>query len=404
MNSILNLSSGYFSQIYGWNQGNMISLSSYFGWINVLLMMVFGQMLMKVSPRIMSLGASITYCATIFWYPSITQYWQFVTVLGVVMILNFVWTIQINSVIISNWFPRKKGMVMGYVALGLAFGTATGVFLYNALFHAVGFAGVHYVYGAIGIVVVLMAIFIVKDFPEQCGAFPDNDKTMTREQANMMLAEGMKMAKNSVWTVKNMLATKETWLIGFGCGVIGLFAGAFTTQMIPRLSALNYEMNVAVGIMTGAMLLACVGSYVCGVLISKLGARTAILIVLVASIIACILYIIPNFACIVISLAFVGLVLGGSANFLVSMISTYWGRFGFVNAQRVVMPINSIIGSGGGVLVAQIAMRTSYAGAYLTVGIVSTIGFILIFLAKDNSIARRQEQLETARNTKEASN
>jgi MFS family permease len=214
----------------------------------------------------------------------------------------------------------------------------------------------------------------------------------------------MKMAKNSVWTMKNVLATKETWLIGFGCGVIGLFAGAFTTQMIPRLSALNYEMNVAVGIMTGAMLLACVGSYICGVLISKLGARVATLITLAAAVIACVLYVIPNFVCIVIFLVFVGLVLGGSANFLVSMISTYWGRFGFVSAQRVVMPINSIIGSGGGVLVAQIAMRTSYTGAYFTVAIISAIGFILILLVKDNSITRRQEQLEKKRNTQPTDN
>lgn len=386
--SIKNLSLPALCEQFGWNYTNLISLTSVFGWITIVFMIFFGQLLRKVSAKkgAVALGIVATVCVLI--YPNVSAVWQFIVCYFLIAVIGTIWPQQFNAIITSNWFPRKKGLVIGWTTIGLPVGSGLGVLVYNAISGHVGMAGTYYIYAAVMAIAVLICIVFVKDFPEQCGCFPDNDKSMTREEADRILKEGIEMSKKSIWTNKRLLRTKEIWLIGISCGIMLLFSGGFMGQMVPRMRAAGYEMNQAVMFMTIAALIGGVGSYVVGFIDSKVGPKKTILVVHSIAIIACILNIIPNTICVLISLVFIGTVLGGAANCLLSLVGTMWGRYAFTNAYGVLLPINQIVGSSGTILVAQMAARFSYNGAYIVVACIAVVGILLILPVKEDAIRK----------------
>ena len=103
---------------------------------------------------------------------------------------------------------------------------------------------------------------------------------------------------------------------------------------------------------------------------------------------ACILNIIPSTVSVMISLIFIGIVLGGASNCLLSLCSTMWGRYAFTNVYGVVLPINQIVGSSGTILVAQMAARFSYTGANIIVGALALVGILLILPVKEDAMQK----------------
>lgn len=396
-NSITNISSAVKAEQFGWSHTSMLSWSTYAGWITVVLILVFGQVLRKNSPKRMVLITGTLYTICVFLYPSVNQYWQYVLIYSVIAIIGTILGQQFNAVITANWFPRKKGLVMGWTTIGMPLGAGIGVLLYNMLSGNIGLSGVYYLYGGVYAVTILCCALFVTDYPEQVGAFPDNDTSMTREKADAMLKEGIEAAKNSVWTVKAMLSIKETWLIGIGAGIQLLFAGGFMNQMVPRLLSAGFAMNHAIMGMTAVALIACVGSYLCGIIDAKIGPRKAIMLTHIFAVTACVLNIIPSTVTILAGMLFVGVVMGGAANYLVSIVASYWGRYDFANAHKVLLTINQLIGASGTMLIAQTAARYSYTGSYILVGCIAIVGFILMCFVKDDAIAKHTARLEAER-------
>jgi len=303
-----------------------------------------------------------------------------------------VWGQQLNGALTSNWFPRKKGLVIGWTTAGFPLGSGLGVLLYNLISHGgENMALVYYVYGAVIVVLALIVAFVMTDYPEQCGGFPDNDKDMTREQADAILAQAIEESKKSIWTPKKMLSIKETWLIGVSNGLSLFFCGTMSV-MIPRLMAAGFSMQQAVPMMSVTAILGGVGSYIMGLIDTKAGPKRTMILMQILAIVASILNIISWRPGIYIAMVFTGMVLGGSANLLLSLISTMWGRYSFINAHGILLPINQLLGSCGTITVAQVAARYSYTGAYIVVGIISFIGMLFIVPVKEDSILKYEKE------------
>ena len=396
-NSFLNLSTEIFAAQFGWDSMVLLSQNSIFGWVTIVLLMVIGGFLMRTSPRVMAMVVGGIYTLTCFLIPYVSQMWQYSLALGITNIFNTLWMIQINSVIIMNWFPHRQGTVMGLMSFAMALGTGTGVALFSALLGSIGHTGVWMVFGAVNAVCVAMVALLVKDFPEQCGEFPDNDRTMTREQAMEEQRMGMEMARNSVWTPKTLLSTPQTWMIGLALGTLPLFTAAYTSQMFPHYLSLGMDQMGAVRLVSMMSVCACAGSAICGFLAQKLGARKGMLVCSACVVAACVLNAIPSVTTVTIGLAFVGMCLGGASTFLVSIIGEYWGRFNFVSAQRIVMPIQQAVGAAGTIVMAACSRAVSYEFAFIVLGVCAAVGFALISLVKPDAIAKRQAQLEAER-------
>ena len=141
---------------------------------------------------------SLVFCALICIIPpTMTALWCVAFVL--VLITTQIWACMFVTLLIGNWFPRRKGTVMGIVTIAfpLVTGICLGLFMgqfymklgmgASLLEATVTAFAPYWILALLGIII--CALFL-KDFPEQVGAYRDNDKSFTPEMAQqMMLAE-----------------------------------------------------------------------------------------------------------------------------------------------------------------------------------------------------------------------
>lgn len=76
-------------------------------------------------------------------------------------------------------------------------------------------------FAAVCLVLGILVFALVKDFPEQAGAYPDNDKSFDREAAQRMPEEGLAYRKVSEWQPKRFLKTPNIWRIISFIGIGG---------------------------------------------------------------------------------------------------------------------------------------------------------------------------------------
>lgn len=385
-NSNTNLLLPSLCERFGWNYANTLMFHTIFSWFCIFMFFFFGSMVRKFSPKKGAVLCGVLYTIATFLLPRSNVYAMYLLMIFILAIFGNLWYNQFNAIITSNWFPRKKGLVIGWTTMGLPLGAGLGTKIYFMLMPKIGPNGVYTLYAGICLVILLLCIIFIADYPEQVGCFPDNDKNMTTEQAQKILEEGIRLAEQSIWTNKRLLKTKEVWMLGIALGFQMMFTGGFMSVMVPRMMALGYNQGAAVNFMLFAAIMGAVGSYIVGIVDQKTNPKVAMIVVNLSCIFGCLLNVIPNRICVIISLILVGLVLGGAANCLVSSITTMWGRYSFRRAHTIILMINQIIGSCGSPLVAKIAELHSWTGSYLTVGTFALIGLFLIFPIKLDSI------------------
>ena len=114
-----------------------------------------------------------------------------------------------------------------------------------------------------------------------------------------------------------------------------LFSLGVMTNFVPRMAQIGYTVADCTPMLACAGLVACIGSYLCGVLDSRVGPKRAVIITFLFGIFSLAMNIAGGYvklaghetaAYIMIFVAqpFLGVMLGGAANYLVSIISTIW--------------------------------------------------------------------------------
>ena len=395
--SVQNITAGVFEGMYGWNQAFVISLNSIGGWIGVLFIFLFGILMTKGK---MNLRVTILYSAVIvgvcYIFMGRTSSLALYSVMFCVYVVFYqIWAQLANSALCNNWFPRKKGVAIGWATMGFPLAPSIGLVIFSKILFAKGFPDTHTAYlviGVAGIVVGVLAFLIFRNYPEEQGRFPDNDPNMTREQADAELAEGQALIANSPWTIKRLLTTKEVWLAFVAAGLIGFFGGGSISQVVPRLMGAGFTSDQATGMIAACALIALPGSYLIGFLDGKFGTKKAYIIAMIMCIVGGLLYAIPNPATIWPGLVIIGVALGGSSNFPMSFTTTYFGRYHFQKAFGVTLTINQLVMNAGAIVIAYLAAAKGWTVSYVVVSVLCLLGIILILPVKDNFTAKYEAQ------------
>ena len=340
-----------------------------------------------------------------------------------VLITTQLWGCFFVTLLIGNWFPRRKGTVMGIVTMAfpIVTGICLGIFaslffgdfeakvgakigelMQTGQFADAGAASAVAIdkvvtgkavmlfapYWVIMIVGMLICVFFLSDFPEQVGAFRDNDRTFTAEQANAMLLEEVKLREKSVWKRSKIWGCKDWWLQAIPTSVLLSAAMAFMVQIMPVLQEHEEELSVLAipnfslmstgysAVLFGLAIFACLGSWLLGVLDTKKGVRTAVLVTSFLMLISGLLGLIDNVWCTVASTWMLGLFMGASSNFGLSSIVRYWRHEDFPSVYSGAPPLGTVIGSTMPFAVASIA--TAMGGYKYAFGFVAILAIVCI--------------------------
>lgn len=389
-----NVSVYAFQGIRGWDQAYIMSLNTIGGWVGIVFVAIFGMLMAKGKIK---LRPFILICAILL--ALAVSFLGLTSSFGIFVILNIIyqvcyalWANLGNQTLCNNWFPRKKGLAIGWATFGFPLGAGIGVVVFSKMLGGIGLGLSYVLVGIFCLLVGVLGMAFFREYPEESGYYPDNDRSLSREQLNKELEAGRKLMANSPWTAKRMLKTKETWLLALSAGFMMMFATGSILQVVPRLVAMGYERPAATTMLTITSLFALPGSYICGWIDQKLGTRKALIITNLIAAVACVLYTINSTVPIWIALVLIGVALGGSSNYIMSVTTTYWGRYHFKKAFAIMLPIQQFIGKGGSAIVALISKAASYNLAYYIMAILGVVAALIVIPVKDDFTAKREAQ------------
>lgn len=148
---------------------------------------------------------------------------------------------------------------------------------------------------------------------------------------------------------KEIARHSAVWIHGITLGVQLLFASGLMVQLYPRLLEIGINPQSAGLMMLASGLFALPGSYICGVIDSKIGARKAACTTYVFGLVAMLCNLTGNIVLVWVSLVCIGVVVGGAANWPASLCIEEFGP-SFASGYGVMQPISGSWSSRTGIL------------------------------------------------------
>ncbi len=348
------------------------------GWIGVAAAVVFSMMTAKKGSRFMAvIGNIVTGLLCLVMAFTGNQAIFFV----VIVCLTFIGgNIQLNVVpnnIMNVWFPKKKGLALGWASMGLPICTATII----VIFTIIGDPRKAYIMLAIFcFVFAILSVFWAKNTPEEVGCTPDNEP-VDIEAAKALMEKQEAAAKKMTMGV--VAKDRNTWLIGIGLGLLWMTTIGLVSNFVTKMVMTGIDATYAVSMLTVAAIIGIIGSYIWGWLDQKFSTKTASIIYGVWYLVALLVMMFQNGSTMMVILAaiFVGFGIGGIGNLIPSMIGTCFGRFGFIQANRLIAPINTAVRSTALIIIGAVGVA-NLNKAYTIFFVGSVIAIALICVIK----------------------
>ena len=296
------------------------------------------------------------------------------------------------GIIIGQWFPTRKGVFMGIATFAFPvcnglMGPFAGIVFnegYMAAHHHPNVFGGFLPFLIVGLIGWLIGLIFIKDYPEQCGCYRDNDKSFTKEKADAMLAEEIEAKKTTVWKLGNTLKCGSFWLITIPCGtLLGCSVGAMTqTTQIFAANGLADKFDMLMGMV---MIFALIGSYVLGLIDGKFGTKTAITVSVIVMLIAGILGAIGGGAMIP-AIIMLAIFMGAASNFTVSGAAQYWRREDFSTVFGYLNPIANVLQCVGPMMFAMLIAMVNVKAPFIATAVIAVISLICVLCFKPSNV------------------
>lgn len=371
-----------FVDMHGWDFATLLAFSTPAGWIGVLGAFLIAELIVRKGPKIVSVVGLILLGLTLIWFgraSSIIEY-----AIGLTL-LNFLATgvcFNVPGTLLNTWFPRKKGLALGWATMGMSLCTATLVPIMIFLFSYFGTVNGYAAAGVFLILLGLLATVWVSNTPEELGLFPDNEP-ISREQVEANFAE-LKEYK-SPFTIPVLFRDRDMWLISVGFGLLWLVDIGVVSQLVPRLISIGYDQATAIWMFTSAALVCAVFSYVWGWLDVRFGTRRVS--------IAYAFFFAATHACLLVrgdiywtyfTLLLVGASIAGIKELATSMVGTVYGRYDFAAANRVISTIACLFRVCCFTVIAiSLKWTGEYDAAYMFFILLDFVAAVLIYCISD---------------------
>ena len=367
----------------------LLTYSTIAGIVTVPALFFFGWISHKKGARFITVICLIASALSYIWHGNVQTEWEYLVSLTIISscIGGAAWVG--GGTYLALWFPRKKGLALGWATMGNNFCSAIYIPMLTILIAVTGGLGMAII--PLGIVLLVLALLskFFPNTPEKAGTTPDNLPMSAEEIDNYRKnAE----AYVSQWTLKKLLMTKELWIVSISIGIPMLITVGVMSQLIPRLTSpeIGFTLYQAILTMTIAALIGVGGSYFYGWLDQKISTRKAMFVYMVVYGIGvlCNALGIYNLAFVYISVLIIGISIGGNTNWPVSITSTVFGYRDFSKAFTLVNPIFTVIRiMAFSVLAFFIRITGSLTGAYVFFAILAFIGAIVVLTINDKKHA-----------------
>lgn len=387
-------------ELRGWEYANVLPFMSYGGYIGAVATILFAQLVMKWGAKVVTVVGLILGGLCLAVYGMTDTYGVFV----VCVIGNRVFSCAYQqagcTALLNNWFPRKKGIVLGWATMGIILSDVIwSPYVPNAI-NAIGAPATMAIIGGVFLVLALFSAFFIKNIPEEQGCYPDNDSIGL---ADLAAGKAAMKAYRSSFTWGKLVRTPQVWQIGITWGLLWMIAVAFVSQLVKRCLSVGYEAPFAVNVLQIASIIGLFGSWLFGWVDTKFGTKTSTTIYSVVIALFFLLGLLQPMGAIFVWVSACGIMacVGGIANLAPSMIGTVFGRWDFAAANRLISPIIMAVSSSA-FLLASIFIKSpwGYNGMYVACAAIAVLCLISVRLTKDKMIGATDEEAMNVINKK----
>lgn len=398
VSGIMNVAPEVLHEAFGWDGTVLISSMSVAALLNVAAGFVAGRVSAHRSPRPLCFLWGAIYMIGLLVMGAAPVMSVFIVAMVLVSAASSAWGYNTVPILITNWFPEKKGRVQGFVSTGLLLGSVNPMIYHWACEHwGVHLATVPFV--LLGGAALVFLAFGISDRPEERGLEPDTMERLGEGRAPSVASRPRGKSEEpgvSQGEMARLLLRNPRFLLcSLVMGVQLIFAGGLMVQMVPRLLDLGFAMDEALLVMLAASLFGCLGSVVFGILGDRLGADTGVVLTYAAGIAAVLLNMSGSRPLVYVSVALIGCVVGTADNWPVSVCAEQFGRERFAASFGVMFPVIQLVGAAGPAFFALIAGASSYTVSYAAGGVLMAVALVVyVYLAKtknrpENSIDLR---------------
>jgi OFA family oxalate/formate antiporter-like MFS transporter len=195
--------------------------------------------------------------------------------------------------------------------------------------------------GVLAIVLGAVGILLIRDTPQERNMNPDNVSD------EVYAAEYFTKAEDDGWTTTKLLKTKETWLAAIYTGLFQICSVGVMQQLVTRnIRDFGMSQAGALTLMTVVALVGVFGSWMIGVIDTKIGTKKTMQFFGIWYAAALVINVAAHGQTnllFYLSIAMIGLGIGGSANFTTSLPTSIFGRQGFDKVNSVIFPIQGFV-------------------------------------------------------------
>lgn len=391
-----NITSPAFAAKAGIEYSTVLSMGTVAGLVGFLFFIVYGQINRKIGARKTSALCMVLSGLAYIGLGASNTLIQYAICLCVVSGSAMSGGYIAGGTLVAQWFPKKKGIVMGYTTMGHNLASAFYVPMISALVGGLGLQVGVLVPSILVMALGIIGLLLMRDTPQERGLNPDNvsDEEYKTEYFTDSVEE------DGGWTTKALLKTKELWLAAVTTGLYQLVTVGIMTQLVVRNMQLGFTQPQAITLMTVLACIGVAGSWGFGVIDQKYGTKKAMLVFGLWYVIALIANVTEVKAGIYISVFMIGMAIGGSANFTTSLPAAIFGRHGFNKVNSVIFPIQGLVTSLNFLLSGiSLALTGSLRGCYVVFIVVILINMVLISRVDEHKYNRdfqREEEEESA--------
>lgn len=283
------------------------------------------------------------------------------------------------GVVYSNYFPTKKGFVLGWATVGTSASNIVALPVLNALIPRLGLNKSFYVIAAWILLWALINLVFVPDDPAKVNFKPDNGAALPNAA----------VVGESDITLGQMVKNYNFWCFAIGYGLLTAVSAGFMAQLVLHLGNNGISQTAAVGYIAIVAVIGMISSAVSGIIDNVIGTRKTSIIVCFGYVAAClILGLVPfSMVSMFLALACFSCVMGAVSNVPLSRAIGAYGSHNFVKAQGLLFPIMATLSAPVTSILAFSLNRTgTYNLAYTIFGILAIIAFILVGIASADAI------------------
>ncbi len=374
-----------FAQAYGWNINLMNVVSGVGAMIVGFGVFVFSRASLNYGAKKVTVLTLFLTAALVFVQAYVKSYALYLVCIVLIGFISAGYEKCGAMIMTANWWPTKKGVVLGFSTMGTVAMNVVYVPFMPKLFHHFGVGNGYAVVGVLFIILAVVSIFIFKETPEEAGEYPDGDPNYEKNSAKVI--EELKHYK-SPFTVKVLLKSRDVWLIGISTLLAYMACMSFVASTIPTLLGFGYEYTFCTTVFAVTGIIAFVGSFLFGVIDQKIGTKKAFILFFIVLIIGFIFTLFMERSAVFVWLAAFVLFIaqGAIANLTPSYVATKYGRWDYGAAWSVIGFMYAL-GAGIGIMIT--GFITNPYVMYTLDIIALVIGIIMMAVSSDKFIGKK---------------